>query len=183
MSSIDRMPDAYAKSTGSNLYNLLQLYREIFIDLENDMQSIAESRDLCSAYGATLDKYGEMLGQKRGGATDEQYRLEILNRIGRNVSSGDCDSVMHLISQMFGISPADISVQELGNATVLVAFGSLVYEDAGFTATEARDMVQSIMPVGVNVVLGFKGTFLYGAVEGETSTETGYDYGVLGSLL
>lgn len=184
MNNAVKMPDAYYKLAGGNLHNLFELRSQLDADVKGDFASVEKSRDISSAYGDTLDRYGEMIGVLRGKSTDEQYRIEIMNRIGKNISASTCNSALAFIAQMFNVPVESVHLEEQGNSTVLIS-GVTMQEvtAAGFTMAEIKDMIQGILPIGVTAEMAFAGTFIFVENEGETSTETGYDYGTLGSSL
>ena len=86
MNESRKLPDAYAKEKCSNLYKVMQLDDLLYADSKGALKSIDRSRDLQQAYGETLDKYGEMFGVERKGASDEQLRIKLLNKIAVNHS-------------------------------------------------------------------------------------------------
>lgn len=185
MNRITSMPDAYNKDVGGNLYNLFELLAALIADEAKDLQDIDDSSDIFTASGDTLDRYGKMFGVDRCGATDVQYRTKILNRIGENLSTGDCNSVIRLIAQMLDVPESEIRIAELGGGKVSlsnIAFNTL--EKSGFDGKTTIDMIGSMLPIGVSIGnSSFAGTFRYGTAEGETSTTTGYDCGTLGMVL
>lgn len=185
MNNAKKMPDAYYKGTDGNLYKLMQLIHLLYEDVNSDLISILESHDLANAYGATLDNYGASVGVDRNGASDAQYRTMILNRIGKIISTGDCNTVIELISQMLGIDKSEVHITEIGSAKVSlsnISFETL--ENSGFDGEEAVRMIKGLLPIGVSIgESSFAGTFQYGSVEGETSETTGFDVGTLGMIM
>ena len=73
----NNLPDYYAKSITSNNYKLLKSEKISVDSLSKDISDLFEMLEIDNAIGATLDKYGEMVGQPRGVATDAQYRYMI----------------------------------------------------------------------------------------------------------
>ena len=167
MNNINRLPDAYAKDVESNNYKLLQLACFLREDQREDLTAILESRDLKNAHGKTLDKYGEMVGQSRGGATDEQYHIKLLNQIGRQRSTGSCDDVIHLVAQTLGVDVGSFSLTEKGNATIAIdGLTTETLENSGLGLSEVKNIINDILPVGVGISgISFTGTFEFGTID------------------
>lgn len=151
MNNAKRLSDAYAKQPDSNNYKLLQLANLLFTDYQADLRSIARSRDISFAFGKTLDRYGEMVGVSRGTATDDQYRVKILNQIGACVSGGDCNSVISAVTQMLGIERSSVAIRE-HVAAVEVKGLKLSMLDTGYSMAEINAMILKVLPAGVNLV-------------------------------
>lgn len=193
MNNAKKLPDAYAKCVDSNNYKLLQLANLLYTDLRCDLLKIAESRDLEYATGETLDRYGEMLGKSRNGDSDTKYRANLLIQIGKHVSGSDFNSVIKLISDIFGIPVEEVQISELEDPTItsLYNIGAIVsnisfeaIEKVGFTIDEAIEAIKSLLPAGVPIVnSSFAGTFQYGEHEGESDDKTGYNCGTLGKAI
>lgn len=170
MVSARKLPDAYNKSFGSDLYKLLRLAELSNRDTKTDFKAINESRDINFAYGDSLDMYGEMFGISRDGATDEQYRVKILLKIGKLKANSDCNSMIQVISDMFNIDKSSflltglneyegvMSLQKSG-AVRICGLSSSIITDLGYTSEQVRQMINDVLPVGVRVeTLIFDGT-------------------------
>lgn len=164
---IHRLPDAYAKDIDSNNYKLLQLADYLYVDQRTDLAEILESREIHNAYGKTLDKYGEMVGQSREGATDEQYRIKILNQIGRQRSTGSCNDVIRLVAQTLSVDVSSFSLVEKSNATITIdGLTTEILEKSGLDLNNVKNIINDILPIGVGIGgIGFTGTFEFGAVD------------------
>lgn len=68
------LPDCYRKDPESNNYKLLEIGHLAIDKLMNDISYTKNSKDLTKAYGATLEHFGNMIGQLRGSLDDNQYR-------------------------------------------------------------------------------------------------------------
>lgn len=188
-----RLPDAYQKGEDSVNARLLRLEGEDVRALRADLAAVRESLDLFSAAGATLDRYGELVGQRRGQLNDEQYRYMILTRIGRNTVCGDYDSVMGGIVQMFGCGPGDVSLDDVAIAEETNPCGVrlskmpvAVLAGAGFTSRQAVQMISMLLPVCVHLEAdNFEGTFCFAQGADEYDRDAGFadDAGTLGGYL
>lgn len=164
MNRTKKLPDAYAKSIDSNNYKLLQLANLLYTDLKCDLTAILELRNLQNAFGKTLDEYGKMAGLSRNGLNDEQYRIKICNQIGRQRSTGNCNDVIILISQMLGVEIDSFSLTERGNAVIsITGLTTNVLEKSGFDIKELKNIINGVLPIGVQTDdLTFDGTFELG---------------------
>ena len=152
MNNAKKLPDAYKKQIGSNLYNVLQLANLLDSDYKSDLQSIAESRNLHSAYGKTLDNYGAMFGVDRQSATDEQYRTKILNQIALYTANSDVNSLVNSISLMLDTEKTELTINEWD---LLIRVGGLtmaMLENTGYKSNEISSMIKRLLPVGVKLM-------------------------------
>lgn len=145
-----RLPDAYAKDTNSNNYKILQLLYLLNADTRADLQSIEHASDIANASGKTLDKFGEMYGQARNGANDEQYRFLIMYKISKMTTKSDCNSIINSLETLFN-TDGGIKITE-GNLTAKVEGVSIeTIENTGFTNEQIKEMISDLMPVGVSL--------------------------------
>lgn len=157
--NITRLPDAYDKKSGSNISKVLQLAYELAEAQEKDSNDIDGSRSIENAYGKTLDRYGKMYGVDRGGATDQQYRTIILMQIGKNAVQADSNSIIKAIE--LAMQSEGVSLHE-GDMTVSIeGLSTTAYEESGYTADEVKQLISSLLPVGVSLEsVMFDGTLL-----------------------
>lgn len=151
MNNARKLPDAYNKTVGSNLYNLLQLLNLLDIDLKSDLKNILQSRNIENATGATLDAYGEMVGVKRNCASDENYRTRIIARISTLTVDSDINSVLSAIARTFGIDVSDIKISD-GVASVTVQGMTIdLVNTTSCKCSEVDEILRSFIPVGVTL--------------------------------
>lgn len=155
-----KLPDAYAKDINSNNYKILQLLYLLNADTRADLQSIEHASDIANASGKTLDKFGEMYGQARNGANDEQYRFLIMYKISKMTTKSDCNSIINSLETLFN-TDGGIKITE-GNLTAKVEGISIeTIENTGFTNEQIKEMISDLMPVGVSLSgTTFAGTLL-----------------------
>ena len=82
MNGAYKLPDCYKKDVNSNNYKLLEISSSGVSELMVDIRAVQDSKDIRKAYGATLDRFGAMIGQPRGQLNDTQYRYLLYMRIG-----------------------------------------------------------------------------------------------------
>ena len=195
MNNVKRLPDAYLKRYGdgskSNHAKMLELNELQRDEFKEVMTQVLESLDIDKATGATLDKFGETVNQKRGSLNDEQYRVMLRFKIAKLLNKGDYNSLMYLACFLLECAYGDLVIQDVGNATVeIVSLPLAVPLEAGFTFSQVIEMVKELLPCGVNVAeANFVGTFelsalgedgnliyneLKGFADGEPATIGGY---------
>lgn len=162
------LPDAYLKSNGSNNAKILAIEHGASSDLRAALREIEDSLDISKAYGKTLDMYGEMIGQMRGIATDEQYRVLIKNKLLRNIANADFNSVVNAICMTFDCDPHDVLLVE-NDETCVVSLEGLPLDKltaSNIDINTAIAIINSLLPVSVHMeAISFDGTFEFADVE------------------
>ncbi len=173
-----RLPDCYAKDETSVNARLLSIQEELLAAGYADVKRAGEMLNLETAFGATLDLYGEMVGQPRGNLDDTKYRYLIRNRIARNFVTGDYESVLDGIVAMFETDKREIVLDDHPAKPGVVYLTKLpfsILSAAGFTAGQALEMIEQLVPVGVRVEAdNFEGTFAFAAGPAEQDSLAGF---------
>lgn len=156
MNNVKRLPDAYLKryedGTKSNHAKMLELNELQRDEFKEAMTEVLESLDIDKAAGATLDKFGETINQKRGMLNDEQYRIMLRFKIAKLLNKGDYNSLMSLACFLLECEHGELVIQDIGNATIeLVSLPLAVLLKAGFTFSQVIDMIKDLIPCGVNI--------------------------------
>ena len=163
------LPDCYRKDVDSNNYKLLEIGHLAIDKLMNDINDTRDSKDLTKAYGATLERFGTMIGQSRGSLNDTQYRYLLYMKIGKNLVTGDYNSVIKVVRAMLGISDNSdelvIEDAEGGNVRVKsIPLATLVA--SGFSSRQAIKLIEQLLPLGIGIITdSFEGTFEFGDTE------------------
>lgn len=174
---VKNLPDIYKKSETSNNYKILNIVQGSAAELEEDIEIVFNSLDIEQATGNTLDLYGAMLGQARGFATDQQYRVMIKARIMRNIMSGDYASLMAAACLMFNCDSSEFYIQESEKpATIdVINLPYRVLNFIGLSAEQAVELIKVLMPVGVEVgSVALAGTFEFGSTDDEYDESKGF---------
>lgn len=179
---VKKLPDCYEKKPTGNNYKLLSLSQNLTGQLKNTLIDLEKSLDLNLASGETLDLYGAMYGQSRGGFEDIRYRYLILTKIGRNMVCADYNSVLNHLVKMFNCHQGDIALEDVemtesGNCRVKLAKMPLfVLVNAGFTSRQAMAMIDMLLPVCVTLDedADFEGTFCFADSENEYDDKAGF---------
>lgn len=182
MDNIRQLPDVYRKDETSNNNKMLKINEYAIVDLKKDNAELMESLNLETATGATLELYGDMLGQERGLLDDKQYRYMLYTKIGQNTVGGDYQSVMDTLVRMFGINQGDITIEDFGLeesekacAVKLTKFPLFVLVNAGFSSKQAVAMIKTLLPVCVSLYAdNFEGTFEFAEFDGERDVKKGF---------
>lgn len=159
---VKNLPDAYAKTPESNNAKLLEVEKSETDRLRAEITAIYNSLDIDLATGNTLDLYGEMLGQSRGLATDEQYRILIKNKILRNLASSDHNSIVRNICMTFNCEPHEVLLSENGEpcAVALEGLPLAKLAESNIDINTAVAIVTSMLPAAVRITeIEFSGTF------------------------
>lgn len=173
---VKNLPDAYRKDDGSNNAKILAIEHDASSVLRETVQAIDESLDINKAYGKTLDLYGEMLGQRRGAATDEQYRVLLKNKIQRNFTNADMNSVIRAICTTFDCDPTEILLLEPEPCVVSIE-GLPVHKlaESNIDVNTAIAIISGLMPAGVHIeAISFAGTFEFSGADLVYDEETGF---------
>lgn len=113
-----------------------------------------------------------------GGSLHSMYRYLIRNRISRNFVSGDYESVLSGIENMFKASKKEVVLDDDPDRPGVVYVTRLpfaILSSAGFTASQALQMIEQLVPVGVRVEAdSFEGTFEFAATEMEINHDKGF---------
>ena len=182
MKNVERLPDCYRKDQNGNNHKLLELNQAAAEILLADIEAVRNTLDLNLATGKTLDLYGEMLEQRRGLLTDEQYRYMLLTRIGRNVVQGDYQSIMNVLVLMFGSRQGDITLDDLELeeedrpcVVKLTKFPISVLVNAGFSSRQAVQMIETLLPICITLDAdNFEGTFEFAKLDQEYDETAGF---------
>ena len=147
------LPDAYDKKPTSNNYKILEIERLEAETLREGLYNIESILDISKATGKTLDYYGERIGQKRGLATDDQYRVLILAKIMRHLSNGSYNSVVECLSKTFNCELDEIQFVD-EEETCTISIKTLPVEKiskAGFTQKQALAIIKSMIPICITL--------------------------------
>ncbi len=161
MSNVKKLPDAY-RQDGNHKY-MLAINEQARDEFKQAMNQVLESLDIEKATGNTLDRYGEIVNQKRGGLSDIAFRAMIQFRIAKYLSQGEYNTIMELIKFLLGSKNGDFVMTDAGNASVNITNLPLTKMiDAGFTSHQVVQLIEELLPAGVGINdLNFEGTFAF----------------------
>lgn len=174
---IKQLPDVYARDSESNNYKILKLFMAGTQAFRDDMMAVWETSDINKAYGKTLDLYGEMVGKSRGTATDEQYRVLIMQAAASNMIQGDYNSVVSALSAALGVPLTSFVLRDT-ETPAEVEIINLPYSElqkAGITGDQAVDIIRAVLPAGVTLApVNLTGSFEFSALADEYDEAKGF---------
>lgn len=128
----------------TNFVGILQADNSQADDLETAIFEVRDYFWLDTAEGDQLDVLGAIQGEERLGRTDTDYRAAIKARVIINTGSGEPETVISTVKDIYGATT--VMVSNIGSATFQVwADISLTYEQ--FLKLE------KIIPAGVQLIL------------------------------
>lgn len=174
---IKNLPDCYNKKPTSNNYKLMQLIQYDRDKFKEELEILWNSLDIDKADTYTLNLYGDMVGQQRGLADDEKYRILIKTKIARNMCCGDYNSIVQCICQILNCSPSEVLIEEKEEPCVVEAtkipLGKII--EAEMTATQFTQILKTLLPAGISLNTSvYGGTFEFSDLEYEASQTAGF---------
>lgn len=149
---IKNFPDCYDKGTNSNFYKIMQLLRYDEDNFRAVLQELHNCLDLDDATGFSLDLYGEMLGQLRDNATDDQYRALIKLKIAQQRSEIDCNSIINTLSSTLGVAPEQFKITDAeisGFVDIEIPVDTLM--GAGLSIETVYKALKQLLTAGVGI--------------------------------
>lgn len=183
---VKNLPDCYNKEAGSNNHKLMQLIQYDADNFRSVMRELWDALDMEKAEGYTLNLYGEMVGQKRGYANDEQYMLLVKAKMARNLCGGSYRAIVNCLCMILGCQPSEIYLAETEKPCSVklmdIPLDTIIAAD--LSPTNFTNLLKSMLPAGVALEASvFSGTFAFSDSEMEASNDAGFcqnegdDYG------
>lgn len=192
---IKKLTDVFIKNPNSNIGKLLRILSGPINELKDGFEKIERWRDIDEAKGTTLDEIGANVGQKRGAASDDVYRILIKSKIARNLSKGDVNTIIRVIALAVGASYSDIKITQkfhdpLEPEPAAISLMRLPLEKLAASGIELGQFVQIIQKTvgaGVSVQsVELQGTFEFGSLPESYDSAAGFgdlnDESIGGSL-
>lgn len=171
---IKRLTDAYQKKPNSNLAKLLGLITGHIDEIKENLERIEVWRSIDHAEGQTLDDIGRDLGQYRGNATDEIYRILLKSKTARDMSDGSTNTIINVLSMAIDADPSEIGISETwldadnpepaGINIIQVPIRRL--NEVGMNSAQFAQFIAASVAAGVAVKsISLEGTFEFGGNE------------------
>lgn len=120
-------------------------------ELEGMWFDLLQNRWIVTAIGAQLDGVGSIVGEARGGRSDDDYRTAIIARVGINVGSGTPEEIITYVTTV--TDNGDVVLTEFFPASLTVrAVTALTTAEA----TIIGNLLKEIKSAGVKI------DFIYG---------------------
>lgn len=170
---LNKFQDYFRKDPNSNIGKLMTIFAEQLQDLELTNQRIREWKDIDKAEGAALDEIGVELNQPRGAATDEIYRVLLKSKNARNLSTGDINTIIRVLSIALDAEPSEIQIKEQWNDPVdpqpaaisLIQLPLRKLNEVGMSPKQFVQIVQKTVAAGVRVAsIELSGTFAFASL-------------------
>jgi hypothetical protein len=144
----DRLPERFRKINNLKLYYVLY---GGFDEVYKAFEEIRASRDLDKAFGKTLDKIGENVGQFRMDEDDDLYRQLIKVRIIANLSLGNIPTLNKVLSVL--TKDVYLGLKEVWDKPEYQNEPSKIVIELGSTAKKFPfEIVEAIKSAGVRVL-------------------------------
>ena len=174
---ISNLPDTYSKAKTSNNYKILNIIQRDTTKLKETIEDVDLCLDIEQAKGKTLDLYGEAIGQYRGLADDNKYRIMIKSRILRNLMNGDLNSIIEAISMIFGCEKSEVIITETDEPATIkierIPFDVINY--VGLSVEQTLQLMTALVPVGIKVEsIELQGSFEFGSTDNEYDESKGF---------
>lgn len=144
----DRLPERFRKINNLKLYYVLY---GGFDEVYRAFEEIRASRDLDKAFGKTLDKIGENVGQFRMDEDDDLYRQLIKVRIIANLSLGNIPTLNKVLSVL--TKDVYLGLKEVWDKEEYRHEPSKIVIELGSTAKKFPfEIVEAIKSAGVRVL-------------------------------
>lgn len=149
---VSRLPDYYDKTEQtSNNWKILEIAARAKQLSKEDCDAVRDSADISTASGKQLDIWGDMLGVKRGEATDEAYRIKLLIKQMQNKIQPDYTSWYSAMLEIFQCPSNELEIQRAEDpmAYRFIKFPYARLNDIGMTVPEATELIRVTAPVTV----------------------------------
>lgn len=179
----DLLPSMFAKAEESNLGKTFKIFLSEITNLTDLIAKMDEWKDIDNASGKVLDQLGENIGQNRGMANDEIYRVLIRGKFMRNTSDGSLNRIILALSSSLHCPPESICIINGFDSDDLNEPASLVIEtiplkhlnQTGLTIRQFIQIVNQIIPAGVRLsYINLEGTFGFSVSASIEASEDGF---------
>lgn len=167
---LNLFPDAYDKRPTSNLGKLFAIVGKESQKIKETLERIEAWRNINQAEGVVLDEIGRDLGQPRGNATDEIYRIMLKSKVARDQSTGDTNTIIDILAMAIDADKSEIGIREAwmdpddpepaGISLMRIPIRRLV--EVGMSGSQFVQFVAATVAAGVSVKsIELSGTFEY----------------------
>lgn len=186
---VSRLPDVYNKDDDSNVSKFLTVVGDEIQQLIDAANQVMDARDVDKAFGVSLDNIGTNVQQSRGELNDSVYRILIKSKIARNMSQGDINTIINVLSMALGCEKSSVHLQECWNtvteepAAVNVQVDYRFLTGSGMSYTQFGAWVNAVVAGGVAANVLYQGSFCFSSnpVEPEIDDTKGFNAGKLGA--
>ncbi|EAD1138806.1 hypothetical protein AR000_08785 [Listeria monocytogenes] len=182
---LSKLTDAFTKSEKSSIGKLFIIVDQQISVLTSALEKTEEWRDIDNAGGKTLNKLGENVGQDRGRATDEVYRVLIRGKVARNASDGTINKIILAISKSLDCNYNDIQIINANDsnssdehepaAIIIKKIPLSALNAVGLSTNQFLQIVNSLKSGGVRVAyINLEGSFSFSKGRTEEISNEGF---------
>ena len=145
---VTRLPDYYAKGKTSNNWKIMELQRQGMEILNKEIELVQNASNINDAEGEGLDVWGDMYEVKRNGLLDEEYRIQILIQMARDMIQPDFTAWYSTILETFHRSADEIMVSKTGPFECRFdKFPLAAVQEIGLDINTATQLIEAILPL------------------------------------
>ncbi|EEO6484149.1 DUF2612 domain-containing protein [Listeria monocytogenes] len=182
---LGKLTDAFTKSEKSNIGKLFIIVDQQISVLTSALEKTEEWRDIDNAKGRTLNKLGENVGQDRGRATDEVYRVLIRGKVARNASDGTINKIIQAIAKSLDCNYNDIQIINANDsnssdehepaAIIIKKIPLSSLNQVGLSTSQFLQIVNTLKPGGVRIAyINLEGSFSFAKGTNEEISNEGF---------
>lgn len=164
-----------------NIEILVRMYGEALEELEDSAYNLIVERFITTSVGAQLDVWGIIVGERRNGLTDGDYRAFIEARILSNLSNGEINRLTQILS-VIGRSIGPVIYHPLYPAGMWFSYPTSS-PASSTTAERIVTQMTEVAPAGVEVAYIVETTETPFAFAGPDDEGRGFGVGEFGGLL
>jgi hypothetical protein len=125
---------------------LVDSFTDQIQEIENAIWELIDGRAVTGSAGYQLDRLGDFLGVPRFGLSDEDYRIQIVAKIGQNTSEGTAEDLISIFTTL--ARPRYIIYAENYPAEVSI---TAVDADPIGNVLRIRAAIEKAKPAGVDI--------------------------------
>lgn len=182
---LEKLTDVFTKDENSNFGKLFLILDENLMEIKNLLIKTEKWRDINNAEGRALNELGENVGQNRGRATDEIYRVLIRGKVARNASDGSINKMVHAIASSLNCNYSDIHIMNANDssssdekepaAIIIQKIPLDALNNVGISTNQFLQIIDSIVAGGVRVAyVSLEGTFSFSNSSSIETSEQGF---------
>lgn len=123
---------------------LVQSFVKQHQGMEDAIDQLLNERLIDTAIGEQLDGFGQIVGEDRQGRADDEYRIALKARMGRNTSEGTPDDVINVFNLLTGSTHTHL----VEMTAVITLTGNM---DFSANATAIKNFMQKVVSAGVRI--------------------------------
>lgn len=128
-----KIPGALNATYNPNMNKLVTFFAEYLSEIQSLFKKIELYRNIDGASGKLLDEIGEKVGEVRGQADDEFYRIMLKSKIASRKGDATVNGILTIIKNSLGVDVKNIKVVPLPDEPQAVVIKDVPLEFANDT--------------------------------------------------